>query len=90
MTKKRQKLTFQIVSKVKDCCGVWEVSIVLGSKSYTYPISSEYAVEKAEEFIRLRRYGKALQMLKQFKIDGFNAFEKVGDKQCQLTQLMKT
>ena len=78
MTEKRQKLTFQIVSKVKNYFGVWEVSIVIGSKNYTYPISSEYAVEKAEEFIRLRRYGKALQILKQFKIDGFNPFEKVG------------
>jgi len=77
--KKRHKLTFLITSKVKDFNGVWEVCILLGNKEYTYPVSSEWAVEECERLLKNRRYGKALQVLKQFKLEGFNSFEKKGE-----------
>jgi hypothetical protein len=74
--KKRQHLTLFLVSKSKDCFGVWEVCVLINGKEYTYPVSSEYAVVKVERLLRgpHPKYGKALHLLTLFKVNGFNAF----------------
>lgn len=71
-------MTICLISKVKDFFGVWEVSILIDGKEYTYPISSEFALKKFEVLLKKRRYGKALNILKQFKIESFNSFERRG------------
>jgi len=75
MSKKGQKLTVCLLSKVRDCFGVWEITVVINEKPYTYPIDSEYAVRKIEKMIRLNKPGKAIHLLSQFKIGGFNFFK---------------
>jgi hypothetical protein len=75
-TKKVQKLNIILEAKVKDFYGVWELSVLINQKAYTYPINSEFAVEQIEHFLRLRRPGKALKVLNQFKLTGFNTFER--------------
>lgn len=74
--KKCQKLTFILTSKVRDFNGVWEVTVLIKDKQYTYPINSTWAVEEVERLLYKRRYGKALQVLKQFTTKEFNAFKK--------------
>jgi hypothetical protein len=62
------------MSKIKDCFGVIEVTVSINGKAYTYPITSEFALRKAEKMLRLHKYGKALHLLTLFKIEGFNYF----------------
>ena len=69
-------MTLCLESKTRDIFGVWEVSVLINSKSYTYPINSEFVVRKVEDLIRKRRFGKALKLLNLFKVSGFNSFEK--------------
>lgn len=64
----KRKLYFTLISKTKDLFGVWEICIQLGYKEYTYIVSSSYAVEQFEKYLRKRRYGLALNVLKRFKI----------------------
>jgi hypothetical protein len=73
---KRQSLTLCLTSKMRDFFGVWEVSVIIGDKSYTYPISSEFKVRKIEQLIRLKKFGSAIKLLNEAKIKGFNAYEK--------------
>ena len=75
MRQKGQKLTVSLVSYTKDCCGVYEVRVLINEKSYTYPIDSEYIFRKVKKMIRLHKPGKALHLLSMFKIEGFNYFE---------------
>lgn len=76
MNKKGQKLTISLLSKTKDFFGIWEVCVLINGKEYTYPVTSEYAVEKFERLLRgpHPKPGKALHMLTLFKVTGFNAF----------------
>jgi hypothetical protein len=78
MSQKRQKLTCLLLSKAKDCFGIWEVCILINDKEYTYPITSEFAVNKFEKLLRCKhpKPGKALHLLTLFKVTGFNAFAK--------------
>lgn len=69
------KLKVALISKVKDCFGVWEVAVTINERLYTYPIESEYILKKIEKMIRLKKYGKAIHLLSQFKVEGFNYFE---------------
>jgi hypothetical protein len=62
------------MSTSKDCFGVIEVTVSLNGKTYTYPITSEFAMKKVEKMIRLKKFGKALHLLSLFKIEGFNYF----------------
>ena len=74
-------LKLVITSKVKDLFGIWEVTVLLDGKEYTYPTTSEYAVKKVEKLIRNRKPGKALHVLKLFTTTGFNAYkETASDK----------
>lgn len=75
MSKKGQNLTIEVISKTKDSFGIWEVEVLINSKLYTYPITSEFAVRKIESLLRWRKPGKALKMLSLFKTEGFNVFE---------------
>lgn len=75
-TEKGQKLTCQLLSKVKDYFGVWEVTVLINNRLYTYPISSEFLLKKVEKLIRLKKFGKAIHVLSQAKISGYNYFEK--------------
>jgi len=72
----KPKLEVTLISEVRDFFGVWEVTVDINEKVYTYPLNSEYAVRKIEKMIRLRKFGKALHLLSQFKIEGFNEYEK--------------
>jgi hypothetical protein len=63
--KKRQNLTICLTSKTKDFFGVWSVSILINKKEYIYNITSTFAVEEAERMLYNKRYGKAIQILKQ-------------------------
>jgi hypothetical protein len=74
-SKKGQKLTVSLVSKIKDYFGIWEVTVLINNKAYTYPISSEFLLGKVEKQLRLNKPGRALHLLKQAKITGFNSFE---------------
>ena len=76
MIKKRQNLTICLVSKIKDFNGVWEVEVLINSKTYTYPINSEFALNKIESLLYRHKYGSVLKLLKLFKINNFNSFEK--------------
>lgn len=67
--KKCQKLTFILAWKTKDCFGVWRVCIYLKDKEYIYYIPSDHAVEEIEKQLYKRHYGKALQILKKFKLE---------------------
>jgi hypothetical protein len=60
---------------VKDSFGVYEVEVFINSKLYTYPITSEFALRKIGKLLRLNKPGKALYLLKLFKVSGFNNFE---------------
>lgn len=75
LNKKGQKLTMFLESKVRDYSGVWELTVWIKNKVYTYPVSSEFSVREIERAIHKHRYGSALKLLKKFKIDGFNSFE---------------
>jgi len=79
MPKKRQKLTICLVSKVRDCFGVWETTVTINDKLYTYPIDSEFALRKIEQMIRTKKFGKALYLLSLFKIEEFNYFKEEVD-----------
>ena len=72
---KGQKLTIRLVGISKDCFGIYEVTVNLNGKTYTYPISSEYIVKKIEKLIKFKHYGKVMNLLRGFKITGFNSFE---------------
>jgi len=61
------KLFFTLISKTKDLFGVWEVCILIGYVEYTYTITSSYAVEQFDKYLRKRRYGSALNVLKKYK-----------------------
>ena len=76
MPKKSQKLTLLLASTTRDYFGVHEVEVLINGKSYTYPLSSESAVEEVEGLIRKKKFGKALQLLKKSVITGFNSFGK--------------
>ena len=67
--KKSQKLTFILAWKIRDCTGLWRVCIYLKNKEYIYYIPSEFVIEEIEKHIYHRRYGKALQLLKKFKLE---------------------
>ncbi len=73
--KLRQKLTMSVVSVSKDPSGVYEVCVLLNKKEYTFPITSEFALRKAQKLLRLKHPGKALWLLKQFTTSGFNSFK---------------
>jgi hypothetical protein len=68
-------MTLSLVSKIRDSFGVWEISILLNGKMYTYPITSEFAVRKFEVLLRRRRFGKAIKLLNTFLVAGFNSFK---------------
>jgi hypothetical protein len=80
MTQKHQLLNICLISKVRDFNGIWEVSILLNGKAYTYPITSEFAVRKFESLLYRHKPGRALEILRKFKITGFNSFEKEESK----------
>lgn len=63
----KPRLFFTLISKTRDLFGVWEVCIQIGYVEYTYTISSSYAVEQFDKYLRKRRYGLALNVLKKFK-----------------------
>jgi hypothetical protein len=67
--KKSRKLTVYLMSKIRDCFGVWEVEVVINGKPYTYPLSSAFAVSAFEDLLYKKKPGKALQVLKKFKIE---------------------
>uniref|UniRef100_A0A6M3KIV4 Uncharacterized protein n=1 Tax=viral metagenome TaxID=1070528 RepID=A0A6M3KIV4_9ZZZZ len=67
-------LKMEIISKVRDIFGIWEVTVLLNKKEYTYPIISEYALKKVERLLRNRKPGKALHVLKLFTTSGFNVY----------------
>lgn len=71
----KQKLKVVLTSKIKDCFGVWEVCVAINGRHYTYPIESEFILRKVEKMIRLEKYSKAIHLLSQFKVEGFNYFE---------------
>ena len=75
----KPKLEVTLLSEVRDFFGVYELTVSINGKIYTYPITSEYAARKIEKMIRLKKFGKALHLLSQFKIEGFNSFEKKGE-----------
>lgn len=77
MTKKRQNLTLSLVSKTKDCFGVWEVEVLINEKRYVYPIDSEYILRKVEKAIKRKAFGTALKLLSSAKIEGFNFYKEV-------------
>lgn len=79
MSKKCQNLTVSLISKMRDYFGVWEVEVLINGVVYTYPISSEYILKKVEKLLRLKKPGKALYLLGQAKISGFNSFSSVED-----------
>ena len=71
------KPAVKIISKTRDCFGVWEVSVLINGRAYTYPVDSEYIVRKIEKMLRFRKPGKALHLLSQFKTEGFNYFKEI-------------
>lgn len=70
MPNQRQKLTLLMESKSKTWAGYYEVSVLINGKRYTYFITSEFALRKAERFIAKSYYGKAIALLKKFNIKG--------------------
>lgn len=75
----KQKLEIQLISKVRDIFGVWEITVNINGKLYTYPIDAEYGLKKIKKMIRLKKYGKALHLLNLYKIKGFNSFKNGGE-----------
>jgi len=73
--KKGQKLTLCLVSEMKDLFGVIEICVSINGKCYTYPLDSEWIVKKVKKLIRLKKFGRAIQLLKQSMIGGFNYHE---------------
>jgi hypothetical protein len=73
--KKGQKLTMKHVASTKDFFGLWEVTVLINGKEYTYPITSEHAVKKIESLLRNRHPGKALNVLRLFSNVNFNSFK---------------
>jgi hypothetical protein len=84
MSQNSQKLTVSLTHELKDCFGVIEVGVKINGKEYIYPISSEFALRKVKRLLKCKhpKYRKVLNVLKTFKISGFNSFEKgeVNDK----------
>jgi hypothetical protein len=74
-------LTLKITSKVRDVFGIWEVTVLLNNKLYTFPVTSEFALRKVEKLLRNRKPGKALHLLKLFTTTGFNAFKENSNDQ---------
>jgi hypothetical protein len=72
-------LNLRITSKIKDVFGIWEVTVLLNKREYTYPITSEFAVKKIEKLIHNRKPGKALHVLKLFTTTGFNAYKETAN-----------
>jgi len=71
----KPKLEVTIISETRDCFGVWEVTVAVNKKIYTYPIDAEFGLKKVRKMIRLKKYGKALHLLSLYKLKGFNSFE---------------
>ena len=69
-------LEIKLLSKIRDYSGVWEVSILINNKEYTYPISSEYKLNRFENLLKRKQPRRALRILTDAKIEGFNSFEK--------------
>jgi len=59
---------------MKDLFGVIEVCVSINGKCYTYPLDSEWIVKKVKKLIRLKKFGRAIQLLKLSKIEGFNYY----------------
>lgn len=57
------------------------MNITIDGRPYTYPVSSEYAVRKAEKLIKQGRGGKAIHVLKLFLTTGFNQFKETTNGQ---------
>ena len=74
-TQKGQKLTIKLDGICKDFFGVYEVAVVINGKPYTYPVGSEFIVKKVQKLIKFKHFGKVINLLRQFKITGFNSFE---------------
>ena len=74
-TQKGQKLTIRLDSVVRDCFGVHEITVAINGKVYTYPVGSEFIAKKIEKLIKFKHYGKVMNLLRGFKITGFNSFE---------------
>jgi hypothetical protein len=75
-------LTCSLTNEIKDCFGVIEVGVLINGKEYVYPITSEFALRKVKRLLKCKhpKYGKALNLLKTFKVNGFNSFEMEGNK----------
>lgn len=69
MSKKSQKLTICLESEVKDFFGIFTLNVFLNGKKYTYELGSEYAVRKFKNLLRKGHTGKALQILRKFKLE---------------------
>ena len=80
MAQNGRLLTLCLTHETKDCFGIIEVGVKINEKEYVYPISSEFALNKVKRLLRCKhpKYGKALQVLKLFKVDGFNSFGEEG------------
>lgn len=70
--KKSQKLTLCLTTEVKDVFGVYILDVLINEKLYTYLLNSEFAVRQFKKLLRHKRPGKALNILKQFKMEVTN------------------
>ena len=65
--KSRQPKLLHLASSL-DMFGVWEVTVMIGDKEYTYALSSEYGYNKFVDNYNRGSMGRALACLKHFMI----------------------
>lgn len=63
-----------------DLFGVWEVTVLIEGKEYTYPLSSEYGYRVFLSYYKKGRMNKALHTLRRFKIEDAAAIIKEAKK----------
>jgi len=54
-------------STARQASGLYEVSVVINGKDYTYRIGSEFAIRRFTFFTRKKLFGKAVSTLNKFK-----------------------
>lgn len=70
MNQKGQTLTMSLVCEAKDCFGLYYLTVLINRKEYTYQLDSEFGVREFKRHMKRSRFGKAIQVLRKFKIGG--------------------
>jgi hypothetical protein len=65
---KKTQPTLLLIGTSLDFFGVWEITVEINKKEYTYALSSEYAYNKFKTYYDRGHMGRAVSCLNHFRI----------------------